>query len=118
MSPICAPESFLDIMGNWLTGVSGNNQPWEGDAMTGNKVLVVDDEPFILRSLTFVLRREGFDVSEARDGEEACAKYEELKPELVTMDLIMPKMGGLDALKEICQKDPNAKVVVISKYDA
>ena len=48
---------------------------------------------------------------------EACEKYDALSPDLVTLDLVMPKKGGLEALKDIREKDPNAKVVVISAID-
>lgn len=56
-------------------------------------------------------------VAEAVNGEEACEMYTSEKPDLVTMDLIMPKKGGLDALKDIRSSDPNAKVIVISAID-
>ncbi len=51
-------------------------------------------------------------VGEAGDGDEAIAKYQELKPDLVTMDVVMPKVNGIEALKGIKAFDPNAKVVM------
>ena len=82
------------------------------------RVLVVDDAAFMRHMIKTILTDLGHEiVGEACDGEEACRMYDELKPQLVTMDLIMPKKGGLDALREICAKDPNAKVVVISAID-
>lgn len=81
-------------------------------------VLVVDDAAFMRHMIKTILKELGHEVvGEASDGEEACRMYDELTPELVTMDLIMPKMGGLDTLKKICQKDPGAKIVVISAID-
>jgi DNA-binding response OmpR family regulator len=69
--------------------------------MSDKRVLVVDDEPFILRSLTFVLRKEGFDVSEARNGEEALEKIRAELPGLVLLDVMMPKKNGYEVLTEI-----------------
>ncbi|MFQ5501212.1 MAG: response regulator [Phycisphaerae bacterium] len=82
------------------------------------RVLVVDDAAFMRHMIKNILT--GMDceiVDEAVNGEEACAKYEDCKPDLVTMDLIMPKKGGLEALKDIREKDPDAKIVVISAID-
>lgn len=82
------------------------------------KVLVVDDAAFMRHMIKGILTDIGCEVvDEAVDGEDACAKYEATKPDLVTMDLIMPKKGGLDALKDIRAGDPNAKVIVISAID-
>ena len=56
-------------------------------------------------------------VGEAADGVEACEKYKELSPDVVTMDVVMPKMGGIEALKGIREMDPSAKVIMISAID-
>ncbi|HWQ50707.1 MAG TPA: response regulator [Terriglobales bacterium] len=78
-------------------------------------VLVVDDAAFMRMSIKKVLERHGFEVvGEAENGIEGVAKYLELKPDLVTMDITMPEMTGIEALKNICQQDPNAKVVMVS----
>ncbi len=63
------------------------------------KVLIADDEPNIVISLEFLLRREGFEVLVAVDGEEALAKARAEKPDLVLLDVMMPKMNGFD----VCQ---------------
>jgi len=63
------------------------------------KVLIADDEPNIVISLEFLLRREGFEVLIAVDGEEALAKARAAKPDLVLLDVMMPKMNGFD----VCQ---------------
>ncbi|MFQ5489679.1 MAG: response regulator [Phycisphaerae bacterium] len=82
------------------------------------RFLIVDDAKFMRHMIKSILTGLGHEVvGEAADGEDACRQYDELKPDVVTMDLIMPKMGGLDALKGIREKDPNAKVVVISAID-
>ena len=72
--------------------------------MTG-QILVVDDEPFILRSLTFVLRKEGFDVIEARDGEEAMDQIRTHRPAVVFLDVMMPKKNGYEVCEEV-KSDP------------
>lgn len=82
------------------------------------RVLVVDDAAFMRHMIKGILSGMGAEVvGEAANGEEACDKYDQLKPDLVTMDLVMPKKGGLDALKDIRAKDPKARVVVISAID-
>ena len=79
--------------------------------MMTSRILVVDDEPFILRSLTFVLRKEGFDVIEGRNGEEALKAIREKRPALVFLDVMMPKMNGYEVC-EIVKGDPDLE----SKY--
>ncbi|MDP6424389.1 MAG: response regulator, partial [Planctomycetota bacterium] len=69
--------------------------------MTTQKILVVDDEPFILRSLSFVLRKGDMDVLEARNGEEALELIRAHKPVLVFLDVMMPKMNGYDVVREV-----------------
>ena len=82
------------------------------------RVLVVDDAVFMRHMIKNILTDMGCEVvGEAADGVEACEKYDTLSPDLVTLDLVMPKKGGLEALKDIREKDPNAKVVVISAID-
>ena len=82
------------------------------------RVLVVDDAVFMRHMIKNILTDMGCEVvGEAADGVEACEKYDALSPDLVTLDLVMPKKGGLEALKDIREKDPNAKVVVISAID-
>lgn len=66
----------------------------------GKKVLIVDDEPNIVISLEFLMKREGFEVSIARDGEEALRKVEESMPDLILLDVMMPKKSGF----EVCQQ--------------
>jgi DNA-binding response OmpR family regulator len=69
--------------------------------MTQRTILVVDDEPFICRSLTFVLRKDNYRVFEARDGEEALAAIREHKPDLVFLDVMMPKMNGFQVTEHV-----------------
>ena len=79
------------------------------------RVLIVDDSKFVRKVLTNILESGGHTVcGEAVTGVEAVAKYSELKPDLVTMDVIMPDMSGVDAVKEIKKVDSSAKIVVVS----
>ncbi len=82
------------------------------------RVLVVDDAAFMRHMIKNILKGMDYEVvGEAADGQEACKLYEQLKPDLVTLDLVMPNMGGLEALKQIRTHDPKARVVVISAID-
>ena len=79
------------------------------------RVLIVDDASFMRISLRRILEGNGFEViGEACNGVEAIDKYMALKPDIVTMDITMPEMDGVDALTEIKRQDPTAKVVMIS----
>jgi len=64
------------------------------------KVLIVDDEPNIVTSLTFLMKKSGFETSVARDGDEALTEVERFGPDLVLLDVMMPKRDGF----EVCQK--------------
>lgn len=79
------------------------------------KVLAVDDAVFIRVTLREMLERHGYEVvGEASNGIEGVKKYNELKPDLVTMDITMPEMDGIAALRKIKQINPQAKVIMIS----
>jgi len=73
--------------------------------MMSKQVLIVDDEPNIVISLEFLLMREGFDVRVARDGEIGLAKIRESHPDLVVLDVMMPKLDGF-AVLEAVRADP------------
>jgi len=70
-------------------------------AGNGKKILVVDDEPHVIKSLTFVLTKEGYDVSSAENGEDAMAKMRQSKPNLVFLDVMMPKKNGYEVCQEV-----------------
>ena len=81
----------------------------------GNRVLVVDDAAFMRMMIKDILRKGGYEVvGEAEDGAKAIEKYRELKPDLVTMDITMPDMDGITAVKEIRKIDPNALIIMFS----
>lgn len=84
----------------------------------GKKILIVDDAPFMRVLIKDAVEAAGHQVvGEAENGDEAVAKYLSLRPDVVTMDLVMPKVSGLDGLKGILNHDPKAKVIVISALD-
>jgi two-component system chemotaxis response regulator CheY len=83
--------------------------------MPENRVLIVDDALIIRKRIRDIAEEVGWLVAgEARDGEEAVTMYQADRPNLVTMDIVMPKLDGLRALRQILQHDPLARVVMIS----
>ncbi|SET41386.1 two-component system, chemotaxis family, response regulator CheY [Salinibacillus kushneri] len=80
-----------------------------------HKVLIVDDAAFMRMMIKDILEKNNFEVvGEAQDGNEAVEKYQELQPDLVTLDITMPEKDGITALKEIKENDPNAKIIMCS----
>jgi two-component system chemotaxis response regulator CheY len=77
-------------------------------------ILVVDDSVLVRRMLRSILDSAGYRVSEAVNGADAVEIYAQLRPDLVTMDLAMPGMGGLEAIAAIKALDPAARIVVVS----
>ena len=73
--------------------------------MLGNKILVVDDEPNIVRSLTFVLNKGGYDVSIAEDGDQAMTMIRDSKPDILILDVMMPNKNGYEVCSEV-KSDP------------
>ena len=79
------------------------------------KILIVDDAAFMRMMIKDILTKNGYEVvGEAADGLQAVEKYNELRPDLVTMDITMPEMDGIAALKEIKGTDPSAVVIMCS----
>ena len=85
--------------------------------MPGKKILVVDDEPNVIRTLTFVLKKEGYDVSSAVNGEEAIARVHESKPSLMFLDVMMPKKNGYQVCQEL-KSDPSLSDIHIVMLSA
>jgi len=79
------------------------------------KILITDDAAFMRMMLKDILGHGGYEIAgEAANGAEACELYRQVKPDLVTMDITMPQMDGITALKKIISSDPQAKVIMCS----
>jgi two-component system, OmpR family, response regulator VicR len=83
------------------------------------KILIVEDEKTLNEAYQMILKRKGYEVHTAFDGKEAIEITEEIEPDLILLDLRMPKMGGLDFLKQynLVKKHPDVRVVVFSNMD-
>ena len=83
--------------------------------MEKKRILIVEDALYMRETIEMMLDPERYEiVGTAVNGIEAVSKYKELKPDLVTMDLVMEKMDGIQAIEEIKRYDPNALILVIS----
>lgn len=82
------------------------------------KVLIVDDASVVRLMMKKILTQNDFTIiGEATNGKDALVMYKELKPDIVTMDMIMPETDGIQATKDIIAFDKNAKVVIVSGID-
>ena len=83
------------------------------------KILIVEDEKLLNEAYELVLKKEGYDVSAAFNGEEALELFAKHKPDLILLDLRMPKMDGVEFLKQLEAKGkhPDLSVIVFSNYD-
>lgn len=80
-----------------------------------NRILIVDDATFMRMMIKDILTKNNYQVvGEASDGLQAVERYKELKPDLVTLDITMPEMDGIEALKAIKQLDPSARIIMCS----
>lgn len=79
------------------------------------KILVIDDASYMREMVKDILSKGGYEVvGESEDAAEAANKYNSLKPDLVTMDIVMKDKTGIDGVKEIIKIDPNAKILMVS----
>lgn len=80
-----------------------------------HRILICDDAIFMRTMIADILSGAGYDVvGQAESGLQAVERYKTLKPDLVTMDIVMPDMGGIDAVKAIIALDPNARILMCS----
>jgi two-component system chemotaxis response regulator CheY len=87
----------------------------EANSNNNRDVLVVDDSEFVARLMIKMLEGSGYRVvGHAKNGQEALDKYRELNPSIVTMDIIMPNMGGIEAISELFKINRGARVLVVS----
>jgi len=81
----------------------------------GKSILIVDDAAFMRMMIKNILSKNGYEiVGEAENGQVAVELYKKLKPDLVTMDITMPEMNGIDGVKAIRGFDPNANIIMCS----
>ena len=81
----------------------------------GKNILIVDDAAFMRMMIKDILSKNGYTIAgEAENGVKAIEKYNELKPDLVLMDITMPDKDGIQALKDIKGSDPDAKIIMCS----
>lgn len=82
------------------------------------RILIVDDSSLMRNRIKGLLKTEGHDiVGDAKNGREGIELYKTLRPDLVTMDITMREMGGIEAAKEIMNYDNNAKIIFLSNLD-
>lgn len=85
----------------------------ERDSLLDHPILVIDDEPYILRALSYLLSREGYRVETACNGEEGLARIRELRPPIVFLDIMMPRLNGYQVCEQIKQEPALADVYVV-----
>jgi len=81
----------------------------------GKRILIVDDAAFMRMMIKNIVSKNGYEVvAEAGNGQEAVELYKQHKPDLVTMDITMPDMNGIEGVKAICSVDPGANIIMCS----
>lgn len=80
------------------------------------KILVVEDEPQLRQTYNIIISRQGHKVENAQDGQEALIKAESFQPDLILLDMLLPKMNGLDFLKhyDVKNRHPDVKIIILS----
>lgn len=82
------------------------------------RIMIVDDSDFARMMLKKILTGQGYEiVGDYGNGKDAVAEYKRLSPDLVTMDIVMPEMGGKETMAKILSLDPDAKVIIVSSLD-
>src|SRR5574337_1633776 len=86
---------------------------WRDKAMTRKKILLVDDADTILMMERMILNKSGYDLITAKDGQEAIAKAVTERPDLILMDVVMPRMNGFEACKQLKQQDETKTIPIV-----
>ncbi len=109
---------FTKAVGNGIIAIGFDEICRKPGKRVGNrmaKILIVDDSSFIRASVSDMFRKLGHTVvAEAADGDEALEAFYRHQPDLVTMDVVLPTMNGIDAIKKILEVDPDAKIIMLS----
>jgi two-component system chemotaxis response regulator CheY len=83
--------------------------------MAKYRILVIDDAKYVFRAVKMALEPQGFEiVGHAENGKIGIEMYDELKPDLITLDVTMPVMDGIEAATELCKKEPRPKIILMS----
>lgn len=86
----------------------------KGGSWVPKTILVVDDAAFMRMMIRDILVKEGYEIHEAVSGRDAIEKYGQIRPDLTTMDITMPEIDGISALRAIRESDPDARVLMVS----
>ena len=78
------------------------------------KILIVDDSEYMRHLLDDILKDEGFEVHQASNGQEMLDIFDSVKPDVVLIDIVMPVLNGIDAIKILHEKNPDARIIVCS----
>jgi two-component system, chemotaxis family, chemotaxis protein CheY len=106
------------VLKHLIAEIKRLTNPLHSQEIIMKRLLVVDDALFMRKMICGVAAEAGWQVvAEACNGAEAVSLYQQYRPDLVTMDLVMPVMGGLEALRQIRAVDPQAQVVVVTALD-
>jgi two-component system, chemotaxis family, chemotaxis protein CheY len=106
------------VLKHLIAEIKRLTNPLHSQEIIMKRLLVVDDALFMRKMICGVAAEAGWQVvAEACNGAEAVSLYQQYRPDLVTMDLVMPVMGGLEALRQIRAIDPQAQVVVVTALD-
>jgi len=97
--------------------VSSPTPPTQSSQPRGLKVLLVEDEPALADTIAYNLRREGIDVTVARDGEQALERFRAERPSLVLLDLMLPRLSGLDVCRLI-RSESTVPIIILTAKDA
>jgi len=112
---VIAVNTELNLGDTPFTYASNENIVYDADPNAKGTVLLVDDSRMSRKMLKNILEEEGYSViAEAGDGLEAIEAYKEHRPDLVTLDITMPNMDGIDALKKLIAIDPDVKAIMIT----
>ncbi len=118
-APTATPPSGGDTTGFLPSGPDPEGRTPETVGTRRTRVLIVDDHPLLLRGLRAALLSfpEFEIVGEGSSGEEAVRRFAQVRPDIVLMDLVMPGMGGIAAIRRILELAPEAKILVVSNYE-
>ncbi len=115
---VIPPQDFLFLLSErWRSGGGPNTPDENPEAQTRSGkavVLVADDEPLIVRTLLEILRAEGYEAFGTKDGVEAVSQAQALKPDLLLLDISMPRLNGIEAARQIHSFSPQSRVVLFS----